>query len=245
MQPTFTPEHLERWRASSGASAFDSAANYAGADFSEFYLAPIHRTRDTADALTLSNFRVIAAELERLADHDETGVVSIGHWACGWYEIFLIHEIDTAALERADEWAATLSCYPVADESDWSELEYEQEIEAWDSYGCREWRDALVTALETYAPEDSDVYWADETIDRLTEAQLYDAWHSLSEQLSWSVQHESDGPSFNIRGAAELLTAAALSKITGLALLEPEQEWRREPYPWPDGSTDPLVPALA
>jgi hypothetical protein len=30
-----------------------------------------------------------------------------------------------------------------------------------------------------------------------------------------------------------------------LALLPADQEWRRESYPWPDGSREALAPALA
>ena len=255
MPETYTPEHLERWSAGAGASSWDSAANYAGADFSEFFLAPIHRTRDTADAVTLSNWRVVAAELEQLAEHEETGIASMGHWACGWYEIFLIHETDTAALQAADQWAASLADYPVADEADWSELECEQEAEGWESYGCRDWREAIAAALvplapvdppdaERYGRDNAAKYWANDAAETISEEALCDSWHSLSESLSWSVQHESDGPSFNTKGAAELLSVEVLAQITGLALLAPDQEWRREPYPWPDGSTDPLAPAL-
>lgn len=142
---TYTPEHLERW--SANVSAFDSAANYCGADLSAFYVAPISNGRDTCDSVTLSNWRVISAELEQLAKHDESGVARFGHWAVGWYELWLIHE--------------------------------------------------------------------------------------------------SDGPSFNFREAAEQLTAATLSQITGLKLLEPSQEWRREAYPWAGAEPSPLEPALA
>jgi hypothetical protein len=52
-----------------------------------------------------------------------------------------------------------------------------------------------------------------------------------------------------------VLTIEDLREITGLALEDPEavaaretwaeqQSWRAEPYPWPDGSADPLCSAL-
>ena len=47
----YQPEHLERW--SSADPAFGSTDNYAGADMSAFYVAPISMGRDTADSLTL------------------------------------------------------------------------------------------------------------------------------------------------------------------------------------------------
>ena len=243
MADLYTPEHLKRWEAGAGASSWDSGANYCGADLSAFYLAPIHKTRDTADALTLSNWRVIERDLDQLAQHDETGATTIGHWACGWYEIYLIHETDTVALQAADQWAASLEQYPVADEEDWSELESEEEQEAWENWARSDWRAAVEKVLQTFAPDDADCYWADELLDTVEDAALDELWVDLSGQLGWAVEHVSDGPSFNFEGAAELLTVADLSALVGLALVAPDQRWRTEPYSWPDGSADPLVVA--
>jgi hypothetical protein len=33
--------------------------------------------------------------------------------------------------------------------------------------------------------------------------------------------------------------------VLDLLRVPADQEWRREPYPWPDGSSDPLALALA
>lgn len=252
MPDLYTPENLRRWSPGSGASSWDSAANYCGEDFSAFYLAPIHKTRDTADSLTLSNWQVISAELDACSQHDDTGETTIGHWACGWFAVYLIHETDTAALKCADKWAARLADYPVASEDALSELEQEAESEAWDSYGSREWRDAIRQALIPYAPEDlpdaarfgqwkAAEFWADDLADDLSDEQLYNSWHELTERCSWSVQHESDGPSFNIADPAELLTAEILSGLTGLPLLPADQQWRREPYPWEGADHAPLL----
>lgn len=239
----YTPEHLERW--SSRDPAFGSSNNYIGEDLSAFYVAPISQGRDTEDSVTLSNWRTISAELERVATHPNTGVSRFGHWAVGWYELFLIHESDTAALQCADRWASDLADDPVADESDLSELEHEQECEAWERYGEQEWREALENALEEYAPEDASIWWAQEAIEKLTDSELYDSWHRLTERCGWHCRHESDGPRFNIEGPAELLTVEELAKLTGLPLLAPEQEWRREPYPWPGSDPAPLEPPLS
>ena len=242
MQPTYTPEHLERW--SPADPAFGSTDNYMGADLSAFYVAPISNGRDTCDSVTLSNWRVISAELELLAKHDESGVSRFGHWAVGWYELWLIHESDSTALQCADQWAAELESYPVASESDLSELEQEEEGEAWERWAASEWRSVLISALEPYAPDDASICWEDDQIYALSDDQIGDAWHLVADRLSWCCIHESDGPTFNFEEAAEYLDTATLSQITGLILLAPDQEWRREPYPWPDGSSDPLMPAM-
>lgn len=241
---TYTPKHLERWTAGAGASGWDSAANYSGEDLSDCYLAPIHRTRGTEDALTLSNFRVIAAELDQLVGHEESGLVRIGHWACGWFEIYLIHESDSAALECADQWACSLADYPIANEDDLSELEREDEAEAWERWGMSEWRSTVEAEMWNYAPELSSSYWASEVLARVSDDDMGALWLSVSEQLGWTVEHGNDGPSFNFRDARKHLTAEVLGKLTGLQLLAPDQEWRREPYPWPGADPSPLAPSL-
>ena len=241
---TYTPEHLNRW--SSADPAFGSTDNYAGADLSEFYVAPISTGRDTADSLTLSNWRVISADLAKRAEHPKSGEAEFGHWAVGWYRLWLIHESDAEALECADWWAGHLADYPVADESDMSALECDAEGEAWDSWAGREWRRLVEKELQEFAPDAAGPYWADELLETLPgEADnFYDLWHELTERCSWHCIHESDGPDFNLEDPAEMLTAPVLSELVGLTLLPPDQQWRAEPYPWPDGSTDPLVAPL-
>lgn len=141
MAERYEPEHLERWSAD-GPTAFDSAANYAGADLSAFYVAPVSVTRDSL-LLERVNWQVVTADLEKVSQHDDTGIVSMGHWACGWYEIFLIHADDVAALQAADEWACSLADYPVADESAWSEAEWEAVAEYWERCSVSERMEAL------------------------------------------------------------------------------------------------------
>ena len=88
-------------------------------DREQWLLLPISQTRDS-DALERSNFRVV---LKDLGGESETlEVHRFGHWACGWYEIAII------APERSGEanaWKRALNNYPVADDTDFSELEWE------------------------------------------------------------------------------------------------------------------------
>ena len=130
------PQHLEPWTAD-GPTGFDSASNYAGPDFSHYWQAPVAFTRDS-DTLATSNWHVVTDSILKAAHHEETEIHRMGHWGCGWYEILLIHPSDSAALECADEWACTLSNYPVASESHWSELQWETAAEVWESSPLRE-----------------------------------------------------------------------------------------------------------
>lgn len=124
--------NLERW-SENGPTAFDSAANYGGDDKSEFFVAPCSVSRDTADSVALSNWEVQKAKLESIATHEETEACCFGHWACGWYELFLIHEDDIPALEAASEMADSLENYPILDEFAQSEKECELQLETFEA----------------------------------------------------------------------------------------------------------------
>jgi len=236
---TYQPEHLERW--TSADPAFGSTDNYIGADLSDFFLAPVSITRDTSDSVSLSNWQVVTEELEKLARHDETGITRMGHWACGWYEIFLIHATDSEALKAADQWACDLESYPVADESHLSELESKEEDEAWERYGESDWRDAIAKQLEQYAPESADQWWASDLADTLTDKQLAASWSDACDVDGWHCYHYSDGPRLNIHDAAETLTASTLSELLGQIILPIDQHWRFEQYPWSGASPAPLL----
>lgn len=239
---TYIPENIQPWTAAD--PAFGGSGNYCGADLTDFYVAPVSVGRDTSDSVALSNWRVITAELEKLAQHEDSGIHRFGHWAVGWYELFLIHRTDSTALECADQWAAALADYPVANEHDLSEQEMEAEQESWDSWGRAEWRDAVEKRLAFYAPAGADRWWAGEVLENVEDAALDECWADIAQHLNWVCEHHSEGPCFNFDGAADSLSCSDLAALTGLPLLHPDQQWRTEPYPWADGSADPLVKPL-
>ena len=203
----YVPEHLEQWDCS--PTGFDSAANYAGADFGGFYVAPISRNRDTSDALTLSNWGVISEDLDELIEHEDSGATTFGHWACGWYELYLIHGTDTAALKAADQWAASLADYPVASEARLSELEVEQEAEHWENWGLNDWERHLEAALKPFAPDEADHWWASEVLESLPPERVSALFWELGE-----VEHGSQGPEFRFPE----LSVEQLANLTGLPL---------------------------
>lgn len=108
--------------------------NYMGASWPEYYVF-LGRTRDS-DALSRSNFqsalRLIGGETDTVL------TVCENHWAVGWVEWIAIHESDSAALERANEIADKLEDYPVVDEMDFSNEEFEEACESWENMDIRE-----------------------------------------------------------------------------------------------------------
>jgi len=227
--------NIEKW--TPAATGFDDWSNYSGADLSDCYVAPCSITRDTSDSVSLANWQSQLAQLEPLAKHEASGVHSFGHWGCGWFELFLIHESDAECLAAADSIDAVLSEFPVLDDALHSELEYEAQSEAWESWGRAEFKGELERALEQYAPDDASPYWASEAIDAVPESEL-DEFFS---EVQWS--EDSSGPAaYGLKDLASDM--GTLIDLTGLALLPAGQQWRREPYPWPDGSSEPLAQSL-
>ena len=85
-----------------------------------------------------------------------------GHWGPGWYEIVLIHPSNELALRAADEWAAALDDYPVADEEHFSETEMNEVYEWWESSSLRDRiellsgaGDSIFAARREEIPEDT------------------------------------------------------------------------------------------
>mgnify|MGYP000913860044 CR=1 FL=1 len=134
---------LKLW-STSGPTAYDSSANYIGANLRGMYTV-LSRNRDS-DALEESNFE---AALERLGGEDtceddgtytSSGVfvASFNHWACGWYETILIDPAAPEAekaIREAERILSDLENYPVLDEDDWSAREVAEFSAALES-GC-------------------------------------------------------------------------------------------------------------
>jgi hypothetical protein len=109
---------------------FDSKANFfswdseAIEDIQEYWVL-LSRNRDS-DLLSESNFKKVLESLG--GESDTVQIHRFGHWACGWYELLLVHPYLT---ERAEEICDALNSYPVWDEEDLSERELDESIRIW------------------------------------------------------------------------------------------------------------------
>lgn len=138
----------------------------------------------------------------------------------------------------------SLESYPLLSEDDHSELELELQSEAWDDWASRDWSRAVSKTLQQYAPADADQYWAEERLEDVSADKLAELFHACADQSNTYWQEEQGDQWIDLDRVAAALDIDDLRDLTGLPLLEPDQAWRREAYPWPDGSTDPLMPAL-
>ena len=109
----YTPVNLKLW---------EHPDSYAGEVFPGEYVF-LSRHRDS-DCLAESNFHTA---LKRLGGESDTVTVNrFHHWAVGWIEQIFIHQDDETALRRADSMLESLDDYPVLDESDFSQREWER-----------------------------------------------------------------------------------------------------------------------
>jgi hypothetical protein len=91
----------------------------------------VHRDSGSLDR---SNWSVITDDL--LARYpDDFAIIRAGHWAVGWYDHFRVNLASQPAIEAAYEWYCKLEDYPVACEEHFSNTEWEDFEQEWDSYG--------------------------------------------------------------------------------------------------------------
>lgn len=116
---------LERWTRPDSFMAMDSGWQYSSKCF-----VFLGRNRDS-DLLTESNFECALHELG--GESDTVKVIRERHWAVGWIEWIAIHESDNKALERAREMIDSLNDYPVLNEDDFTQREWDAAQEYWES----------------------------------------------------------------------------------------------------------------
>lgn len=126
MKPTkkqlkdFAKKHswLNQMKASKGLDSFN---NYSGEGIGHAVVV-IDRNRDS-EVLAESNF---SSALEMLGGESDTVEIHhFSHWGCGWFEFITVSPDDDKALLKAYEIKQALERYPILDESDYSEREYE------------------------------------------------------------------------------------------------------------------------
>jgi hypothetical protein len=128
----------------------------------DWFVAPVIQTRDSG-ALERSNFAVflnlIGGESETIEIH------KFGHWGPGWFEIILISPENKEAVKAGNEISEKVQDYPILDEDDFSEREFEDACEYWENmslrdriYYCDRAGLSIFAARSEYIPEEMDIY---------------------------------------------------------------------------------------
>jgi len=170
------------------------------------------------------------------------GILTVGY---GWNGQGVVLDLLRAPAD-AIEAVEALESYPLLSEDEHSSLELAAQDEAWPEVERYFLKD-LARELQTYAPEDADPYWAADTLEIFpADGAVAELFRTVADRAG--IYWEADGYCgqwIDASKVAAAVTRQELAELVRLPLLAPEQEWRREPYPWPDGSRDPLAPALA
>lgn len=159
-------------------------------DREHWLLAPVSRTRDSSE-LDNSNF---AVALEMLGGESETVEVHrFGHWGPGWYEILIVDPADSERIAILDDIVRRLESYPILNESDHSNREWESFVDQWESYGADDFRRACVDAFGL-----GDA--AESRLDDIDDSRLLDWWMNHAPE---PYTHDSSGVVISVRWVEE------------------------------------------
>lgn len=92
-----------------------------------------HGTREES-ALADSNYRIIMADLDRVSAYGTDTRLDL--WVGGRIETLMVRADDALALRAVQAWVDALADYPVADEEDYSELEWDRAHPGSDDEWC-------------------------------------------------------------------------------------------------------------
>lgn len=177
-------------------TGFDAAGYGLGSTIDDeragWLVAPCILTRDSG-ALERANWDTVTRSLLESDAGDDVELLEFGHWACGWFSVYICRPDSPAAI-MAQEWATRLAGYPVADEEALAREELEEAGESWADWGRDDWRRALErehAGLDLSEAEDA-------------------ALDSLWTLARGMTEHGGDGPRFHVEDAAGRLTRADL-----------------------------------
>ena len=152
----YKPENLDAWT---------RPGSYAGPDWPEMFVF-LGQNRDSG-CLERSNFEVAQARLGEIPEptdwpHDGQPwtVIRERHWLCGWVEWIGVHRGAAEHLKAADKMEGERQDYPVLDETHWSEKEFGEAANYWESAGvservelCQSAGVSVFAARRDYMPE--------------------------------------------------------------------------------------------
>jgi hypothetical protein len=129
----------------------------------DWYVVPVSRTRDSGP-LEESNF---ASAIEMLGGEceDVMEIHRFGHWGPGWFEIIIVNPENENVMKAAMEIEASLAAYPVLDDMDFSEREWDEMFETWEQMGlperielCCKTGNSIFAARHDAIPDGIDAY---------------------------------------------------------------------------------------
>jgi hypothetical protein len=151
-----------------------------------------------------SNFKVLREMLDEAHPDGEKPAVWVeAYGGYGTYALFVVYD---ALADEIKETLGALEDYPVIDEEAMSELETEQEDEAWDNMYRRDFEKAVMKGVNAEYPDFDEIDdWP------MDDDQTLALFHMAREVANEYWEHGSEGPYIRIEKVAD----AAVDLITG------------------------------
>lgn len=146
--------------------AWEYPDSYIGEDYTGYHvLYSIHRDSDLIDVSnhesilkTFQDHDIRVVEDYRMNDNPPDVIdVRASHWAVGWIDTIMVHhDADPKAIDIAVSIHDSLSDYPILDDEDYSNREYEMIIESYDQWIESEFMGLLKSHFDLYDIEPKD-----------------------------------------------------------------------------------------
>lgn len=149
----------------------------------DWLVMPVSINRDTESCVTLSNWQVCQDMMDK--DNIEYEIHNFGHWACGWFEILIVHPDSQDFVEEIE---GLLSEYPILNDEHHSNMELEKDDQAWESYGYRDF-------ISGYDHASSNEI--EEHIVTILQNMDKDELRFLFDNMEGSVEHSDYGVSYD------------------------------------------------
>lgn len=166
-------------------------------------LGPTVLTRDS-DVLTRANYKALEIALETdtemgLISADDYILTSCSHWACGWVEHLSFLAVDkdeepTTMCRWVMRWVGMLQEYPVADESLYSEMEWEESLKMLeDCILCSRHGGVMLTSVNLPDDHAAQIHAHIEDAIREDDAWPIDEIKAIALSLGWLACKACDG----------------------------------------------------
>lgn len=149
----------------------------------------VHRDSDSRER---GNWIALIRALDAIdPDGNDHEVHRFGHWAVGWVEEMATRP-ESACFVEAEAIADALTEYPVVSDDVLSEVESEDEAEAWGSYARREFCQMIDRVVSQIDPEHEHISYDPD------DDSAFELWRAGCDAFNLYVEHDQAGPEFPI-----------------------------------------------
>jgi hypothetical protein len=116
---------------------------------------------------------------------------NFGHWACGWFEILIVHPDSQDFVEEIEN---LLDQYPILNDDHHSNMEIEKEDQSWSEYGFRD----FLSGYNDIASNETEEHIVTllENMDKEELRSIFDCLDGTVEHSDYGVRYYYPDPDF-------------------------------------------------